>query len=122
MSHLPLSLMNRLNKTESAVFKLWMLYFQRISFQIIFKELIFFWFQFCGILGGALVPLTYMSTWLLCHSVTAALFASSFVLFGKFCIYQNGQRTNSDGMLHSAQKCLCWGGKLLVLWSEICYN
>ena len=27
--------MNRLNKTESAVFKLWMLYFQRISFQII---------------------------------------------------------------------------------------
>ena len=32
MSHLPLSLMNRLNKTESAVFKLWMLYFQRIFF------------------------------------------------------------------------------------------
>ena len=30
MSHLPLSLMNRFNKTESAVFKLWMLYFQRI--------------------------------------------------------------------------------------------
>ena len=43
-----------------------------------------FWFQFCGILGGALVPLSYMSTWLLCHSVTASLFASSFVLFGKF--------------------------------------
>ena len=35
MSHLPLSLMNRLNKTESAVFKLWMLYFERISIQII---------------------------------------------------------------------------------------
>ena len=35
MAHLPLSLMNRLTKTESAVFKLWMLYFQRISFQII---------------------------------------------------------------------------------------
>ena len=35
MSHLPLSLMNRLNKTESAVFKLWMLYFQRLFFQII---------------------------------------------------------------------------------------
>ena len=34
MSHLPLYLMNRLNKTESAVFKLWMLYFQRISFEI----------------------------------------------------------------------------------------
>ena len=32
MSHLPLSLMNRLSKTESAVFKLWMLYFQRIFF------------------------------------------------------------------------------------------
>ena len=32
MSHLPLSLMNRLNKTESSVFKLWMLYFQRIYF------------------------------------------------------------------------------------------
>ena len=28
--------MNRLNETESAVFKLRMLYFQRISFQIIF--------------------------------------------------------------------------------------
>ena len=27
MSHLQLSLMNRLNKTESTVFKLWMLYF-----------------------------------------------------------------------------------------------
>ena len=27
------SLMNRLNKTESAVFKLWMLYFQRILWQ-----------------------------------------------------------------------------------------
>ena len=27
-----LSLINRLNQTESAVFKLWMLYFQRISF------------------------------------------------------------------------------------------
>ena len=26
--------LNRLNQTESAVFKLWMLYFQRISFQI----------------------------------------------------------------------------------------
>ena len=32
MSRLPLSLMNRFNKTESAVFKLWMLYFQRILF------------------------------------------------------------------------------------------
>ena len=30
MSHLPLSPMNRFNKTESTVFKLWMLYFQRI--------------------------------------------------------------------------------------------
>ena len=30
MSHLPLCLMNGLNKTESAVFSLWMLYFQRI--------------------------------------------------------------------------------------------
>ena len=27
-----LSFMNRLNKTESDVFKLWMLYFQKISF------------------------------------------------------------------------------------------
>ena len=35
ISHLPLSPMKRLNKTESAVFKLWMLYFQMISFQII---------------------------------------------------------------------------------------
>ena len=31
-SDLSLSLMNRLNQTESAVFKLWMLYFQSISF------------------------------------------------------------------------------------------
>ena len=38
MSHLSLSLINRLNKTESAVFKLWMLYFQRISFQIIYRS------------------------------------------------------------------------------------
>ena len=30
-----LSLMNRLNQTESAVFNLWMLHFHRISFQII---------------------------------------------------------------------------------------
>ena len=30
MSYLPVSLMNRLNQTDSAVFKLWMLYFQRI--------------------------------------------------------------------------------------------
>ena len=32
-----LSLMNRLNKIESAIFKLWKLYFQRISFQIIYN-------------------------------------------------------------------------------------
>ena len=32
MSHLSLSLMSRLNKTESAVFKLWTLYFQMMSF------------------------------------------------------------------------------------------
>ena len=37
MSHLPLSLMNRLNKIESAIFKFWMLCFQRISFKIICK-------------------------------------------------------------------------------------
>ena len=35
MSQLPFSLMNRLNQYESAVFKCWMLYLQRISFQII---------------------------------------------------------------------------------------
>ena len=29
--------MNRPNKIEPAVFKLWMLYFQRISFQIIYR-------------------------------------------------------------------------------------
>ena len=32
MLHLPLSLMNRLSKTESAVFKLWLLDFKRIFF------------------------------------------------------------------------------------------
>ena len=32
MSHLPVSLMNRLKQTESAGFKLWMLYFQRIPY------------------------------------------------------------------------------------------
>ena len=32
ISHLPLlTLMNRLNQTESAVFKLWMIYFLRVS-------------------------------------------------------------------------------------------
>ena len=36
MSHLPLSLMNRLNKPESAVFKLWMLYFQKDHFYRLF--------------------------------------------------------------------------------------
>ena len=34
MTHLLLSLMDRLNKTESAIFKLWMLCFQRISFRL----------------------------------------------------------------------------------------
>ena len=32
MSHLPLSLVNRLNKTECTVFNFWALYFQRIPF------------------------------------------------------------------------------------------
>ena len=32
MSHLQVSLMNRLNQTKFAVFKLWMLYFQMILF------------------------------------------------------------------------------------------
>ena len=32
MSHFPVSLMNRLDQPESAVFKLQMLYFQRIPF------------------------------------------------------------------------------------------
>ncbi|KAL4237411.1 Protein O-mannosyl-transferase 2 [Mactra antiquata] len=36
---------------------------------------------FCACLGACLVPFVYMSTWLLCKSVTAALFAGSFVLF-----------------------------------------
>ena len=36
MTHLPLSFMNRLNKIESAIFRVWMLYFQRIFF-IFFK-------------------------------------------------------------------------------------
>ena len=35
MSHLPLSFTNRLNQTESAAFKLWMLHVQSIFFQII---------------------------------------------------------------------------------------
>ena len=35
MSHLSISLMYRINKTESAIFKIWMLYFQRVLFQII---------------------------------------------------------------------------------------
>ena len=41
MSHLPLSLMNRLNKTETAVFKFQVVCFQRISFQIICRLKIF---------------------------------------------------------------------------------
>ena len=39
MSHLSLSLIHRLNKTKSAVFKHWMLYFQMMSFQIIYAAL-----------------------------------------------------------------------------------
>ena len=35
MSHRPLSLMDGLGQVISAVFKLWMLFFQRISFLII---------------------------------------------------------------------------------------
>ena len=59
MSHLPLSLMNRLNKTESAVFKLCMLYFQRISFQMLYFQRISFqitwkeltsWLSACAVL------------------------------------------------------------------------
>ena len=41
-------------------------------------------FQFCATLGAAIVPLAFMSTWLLSRSVTAALFASVFILFGMF--------------------------------------
>ncbi|XP_052787486.1 protein O-mannosyl-transferase 2-like [Mya arenaria] len=37
--------------------------------------------MFCATLGAALVPLVFMSTWLLCRSTTAALFAAAFVLF-----------------------------------------
>ena len=62
MSHLPVSLMNRLKQTESAVFKLWMLYFQRIPYSdylsLIFDNIvehlkfvrtIFHPFQYCRI-------------------------------------------------------------------------
>ena len=38
MLHLPLSVMHRLNQTESAVFKLCLLYFQRISFSDYFEH------------------------------------------------------------------------------------
>ena len=34
-SHLPLPIMNRHSQTKSVVFKAWMLYFQRISFQVV---------------------------------------------------------------------------------------
>ena len=37
LENLPFALMNRLNQTEFAVFKLWTIYFQRISCQIISK-------------------------------------------------------------------------------------
>ena len=40
MSHLPVSLMNRLNQTESAIFKLWMMYFQRIPFRLFDSEVL----------------------------------------------------------------------------------
>ena len=39
MSHLLVSLTDRLNQTESAVFKLWMLYFQRIPYSDYFDDL-----------------------------------------------------------------------------------
>ena len=38
MSHLPLSLMNRLNQTESAIFKLWMLYSEGSPFRLFDSE------------------------------------------------------------------------------------
>ena len=38
MSHLALSLMSRLNQTESAVFTFQMLCFQRIYFQVIYNK------------------------------------------------------------------------------------
>ncbi|KAH3853450.1 hypothetical protein DPMN_095974, partial [Dreissena polymorpha] len=36
---------------------------------------------FCALLGAALIPLVYMSTWLLSGSVIASMFAAVFVLF-----------------------------------------
>ena len=38
MSHLPLSFMNRLNKTESAVFIFWVLYFYETPYQIMYES------------------------------------------------------------------------------------
>ena len=40
MSHLPLILMNRLNQTESAIFKLWMLYFKGSPFRLFDSEVL----------------------------------------------------------------------------------
>ncbi|WAR19528.1 POMT2-like protein [Mya arenaria] len=37
--------------------------------------------MFCATLGAALVPLVFMSTWLLCRSTTAALFAAAFTIY-----------------------------------------
>lgn len=47
-----------------------------------FKHLPFF--QFCTILGGALIPFTFISIWEMTHSLNAATLSSALVLFGNF--------------------------------------
>ena len=78
MSQLPLSLMNRLNKTESAVFILWMLYFHRISFQII----LFFFFFFSSTAHFRVVVLVLfelcMVSWFMMALVTTLFIMALF--------------------------------------------
>ena len=73
MSHLSMSLKNRLDQTESAVFELWMLYLRRISFQII-------WCSHCicnlrdfyvEVLGETMVECLYTIMLIRCNSVVA---------------------------------------------------
>ena len=69
--------MNRLNKTESAVFKLWMLYFQRISFQIslscLWIQLVIDWPSYlqCTNMGPSGTPSTSLTLSLKCNRAPA---------------------------------------------------
>lgn len=44
---------------------------------------VFIMFQFCALLGASLVPLSYMSVWLLTESLVASSISATLILLGK---------------------------------------